>query len=237
VSGVAGLMLSLRPCLKRSQVQDLLNATADKIDAAAAGYDAVTGHSKTHGFGRVNAAAAVEAADGATCAAQAQFVAPDDQVPPVEPEPPALELGSRFGFTRLWGGVDRAVVTLPGSGPLSEPVIYAVWWANPTISLQLQLGGAIRTGGPTPNEKILVAAAQPEADFGGFYGGPNLAMRVQSVGAGPATTDFAAGVALGYRALPLSFLALRLEGRYRRWFTTPAIDEVGLALAVGVVIN
>jgi hypothetical protein len=230
VAGVAGLVLSMQPCLKRPQVQEILNATADEIDAAAAGYDAVTDHSKTHGYGRVNAAAAVTEAEGAACA-----------TPPVGVVPPptqlGLEIGSRFGVTRMWGGVDRSVANIPGSGPLSEPVVYAAWAVTPTVALQFQLGGAVRTGGPNPTEKVFVAAAQPEAVFGAVYGGANIAMRVLAVGGGPTTTDFGAGLAVGYRMLPLPFLALRLEGRYRRWFTTPAIDEIGLALAVGVVIN
>lgn len=59
VAGVAGLMLSVNPNLTRAQVQTILQNTADKIDAANANYQ--NGFSVTHGYGRVNALAAVAA--------------------------------------------------------------------------------------------------------------------------------------------------------------------------------
>ena len=58
VAGIAGLLLSLNPELTRSEVQQLLEQTADKIDAANAAYDA-RGFSVRAGFGRVNAARAL----------------------------------------------------------------------------------------------------------------------------------------------------------------------------------
>jgi subtilisin family serine protease len=58
VAGIAGLLLSLNPELTRSEVQQLLEQTADKIDAANADYDA-RGFSPRAGFGRVNAARAL----------------------------------------------------------------------------------------------------------------------------------------------------------------------------------
>ena len=58
VAGIAGLLLSLNPELTRSELTQLLEQTADKIDAAQAGYDA-RGFSARAGFGRVNAARAL----------------------------------------------------------------------------------------------------------------------------------------------------------------------------------
>ena len=58
VAGIAGLLLSLNPELTRSELTLLLEQTADKIDAARAGYDA-RGFSTRAGFGRVNAARAL----------------------------------------------------------------------------------------------------------------------------------------------------------------------------------
>ncbi len=58
VAGIAGLLLSLNPELTRSELTQLLEQTADKIDAAHAGYDA-RGFSTRAGFGRVNAARAL----------------------------------------------------------------------------------------------------------------------------------------------------------------------------------
>ena len=58
VAGIAGLLLSLNPELTRSELEQLLEQTADKIDGARAGYDA-RGFSPRAGFGRVNAARAL----------------------------------------------------------------------------------------------------------------------------------------------------------------------------------
>lgn len=61
VAGIAGLMLSLAPELTRTELEAILEQTADKIDAAHAAYDA-DGFSPRAGHGRVNAARAVRAA-------------------------------------------------------------------------------------------------------------------------------------------------------------------------------
>ena len=60
VAGVAALVLSANPSLTRADLRDVLTSTADKIGS---GYDA-NGHSDRFGFGRVNAALAVQAAIG-----------------------------------------------------------------------------------------------------------------------------------------------------------------------------
>jgi subtilisin family serine protease len=62
VAGVAALMLSVNPKLTHEQVRFLLEATAEKIDAAnpdPSSHYEPNGHSKWYGFGRVNAFEAV----------------------------------------------------------------------------------------------------------------------------------------------------------------------------------
>lgn len=61
-AGVAGLVLSANPLLTASDVRLVLAHTADPIDPTAAEFDGVTQFSTTYGYGRINAAAAVEAA-------------------------------------------------------------------------------------------------------------------------------------------------------------------------------
>lgn len=60
-AGAAALMLAANPALTWTDVRDLLRTTAAKIDAVAAGYGA-SGHSITHGHGRLDAQQAVLAA-------------------------------------------------------------------------------------------------------------------------------------------------------------------------------
>ncbi len=64
-AGVAALVLSVNPDLTAEQVYDILKETAEKINTAAADYkpDAKgRGYSNTHGYGRLNAAKAVQRA-------------------------------------------------------------------------------------------------------------------------------------------------------------------------------
>ncbi len=61
VAGVAALILARNPALRWDEVKDLLKRSCDQIDAAGGNYDA-NGHSTFYGYGRVNAAKAVELA-------------------------------------------------------------------------------------------------------------------------------------------------------------------------------
>ncbi|MGX5056789.1 S8 family peptidase [Enterobacter asburiae] len=61
VAGVAALMLSVAPELKAQQVKDIIKQTCTKIGKIGAGYDR-NGHSIYYGYGRIDAAAAVESA-------------------------------------------------------------------------------------------------------------------------------------------------------------------------------
>jgi hypothetical protein len=53
VAGAFGLMLSIKPDLSRAEAYKIMFQSADKVDASRAKYDA-NGHSKTHGYGRIN---------------------------------------------------------------------------------------------------------------------------------------------------------------------------------------
>jgi len=63
VAGVVGLMLSANPDLTVGQVRQILRETSDKIDTSGGNYDS-NGHSQWYGYGRVNAHAAVQRAQG-----------------------------------------------------------------------------------------------------------------------------------------------------------------------------
>lgn len=62
VAGVAALVLARNPELSWDAVRDLLARACDRIDEAGGQYDE-RGHSPAYGFGRVNAATAVELAE------------------------------------------------------------------------------------------------------------------------------------------------------------------------------
>lgn len=59
-AGVIGLMLSVNPDLSLQQVYNILKETSTKVQPKEAKYDKITGFSKKYGYGRINAAKAVE---------------------------------------------------------------------------------------------------------------------------------------------------------------------------------
>jgi subtilisin family serine protease len=59
VAGVCALLLSIRPQLTAAEVKTLIQRTARRVGDPAS-YDA-SGHSRLHGFGCINALAAVQA--------------------------------------------------------------------------------------------------------------------------------------------------------------------------------
>lgn len=61
VAGLCGLILSVNPELSAEEVKDILKITAQRIDAGNGNYDA-NGHSRIFGYGRVDAAAALQEA-------------------------------------------------------------------------------------------------------------------------------------------------------------------------------
>jgi len=60
-AGVAALVLARNPALRHDEVRDVLRRCCDRVDAAGGGYDA-SGHSLFYGYGRLNAARAVDLA-------------------------------------------------------------------------------------------------------------------------------------------------------------------------------
>lgn len=234
VAGVMGLMLSVAPDLTRGEVHDVLIRTAEKIDCDAASYTpacppspdkpAPYAHSVTHGHGRVDALAAVEAAmSNAACAACE-----------------GLELGTRIGWVQE---EEEAFSGIPGGGPSGLPVIHVSKvfdFTSVTWMAEAQFGVSDHsTGDPATEERKAAVAVQlawltamcPSS----VYVGVNFAVRNEEIG-GTASTDSAFGLALGYRWTPLSQLALRLETVYRRWNESNT-DEVGLAAGFGVLLN
>ena len=71
VAGIAALCVSANPNLTATDVRMLLEHTAEKIEPQVANYDPITGHSLTHGYGRVNAGGAGEKLGAVEAAQQA----------------------------------------------------------------------------------------------------------------------------------------------------------------------
>ena len=229
VSGVVGLMLSLNPDLTRVEVTETLHHTADKIEY----FDGCTpalnpanyspclvvpeSRSDTHGYGRVNAFAALQQVP----------------VPVIVDESERYEIGFRAGLTMMSGANTDYALNVPGAGPRAAPVIYFDWFPNSSSLFDFQLGySKTWNGGVTSDERHLALALLGAFRIDDFYIGPTFA--IQSVQKGMTTsTSWGWGPAVGIRHLIGTKLALRGEILYRHWSTTPS-DEWGLGLGLGV---
>ena len=69
-AGIGALMLSVNPSLSSHQVRQIMRGACDKIDEANANYDA-NGWSDQYGYGRINAAVAVQRANQRRCGSAA----------------------------------------------------------------------------------------------------------------------------------------------------------------------
>jgi subtilisin family serine protease len=120
VAGIAGLLLSLNPDLTRDELQQILEHTADKIDAAGADYDAA-GFSERAGFGRVNAARAL--------APTVKIAASATRVTAGEPFSVTITASAPYGLESVWwtlreAGSDGATHRRELAG---EPIESVTW--------------------------------------------------------------------------------------------------------------
>ncbi len=126
-AGVAALMLSANRHLEALQVRAILRDTADKIGVVA--YDA-EGHSREHGYGRVNAARAVERArDTAVVApggALSTILAPASHR--VSTGPPSFEIELAAGrFFSVELATEATLFDAARSGERDPDNYYASW--------------------------------------------------------------------------------------------------------------
>jgi subtilisin family serine protease len=125
VAGIAGLLLSLNPELTRQDLQRILEHTAEKIDPAAARYDAA-GFSERAGYGRVNAARALVPI--------VKIAVTPDRVAVGEPFSVTLTASAPFGLESVWwvarGG---GALDTPQRRALGGEPVRSVTWSGMTI--------------------------------------------------------------------------------------------------------
>jgi subtilisin family serine protease len=123
VAGIAGLLLSLNPELTRGELQQLVEQTADKIDAAKAGYDA-RGFSVRAGFGRVNAARAL--------VPNVAIAVTPSTVRVGEPFTVTVTASAPFGLDSVSWSIDAPPATTR-ERPLAGQVVAAATFADVTL--------------------------------------------------------------------------------------------------------
>ena len=127
VAGIAGLLLSLNPALTRADLVAILELTADKIDPAAAHYDA-TGFSPLAGYGRVNAARAL--------VPTARIRVEPERVAVGEPFTVIVTASAPFGVSSAsWAGWHTGVAALdaPHVRALRGDTVASATWSALTV--------------------------------------------------------------------------------------------------------
>lgn len=152
-----------------------------------------------------------------------------------------LEVGTLVGITTLSrSGTSITYIGIPGDGIQALPTLYATFLTNRSVLLEPQFvftrissgGSAITSIGfawrlgymATPNSR------------GSAYVAADVAFQSVSDGqrsiSGPG-----GGGAIGYRFKIKNSLALRVDARYRRWFSDfEGLNEFGIGVGLGALL-
>jgi hypothetical protein len=148
-----------------------------------------------------------------------------------------VEVGTRaFGIDIVANGGTITGVSIPGGGIFLGPTAYLMFFPSPNIMVGPEVNFNVLSGGGSTITTIGAAGwvgylFTPAANSAYLAG--NIALQFASVN-GSSNTEFAAGGAVGYRAVVIQHVAVGVEGGYRRWFDLN-INEIVISLKLGVV--
>ncbi len=158
-------------------------------------------------------------------------------------QPLPVEIGTQaMGIT--WAsqsGHTTTLVGIPGGGVLLQPTVYTALFLSPVIALEPAV-----TYQHISSEGSSSWAAAGLLRLGGYFAGarqnsPYLfgELGVRGTGSDSHSESHAGfGLGGGYRWLVADRrLALRLEGRVRRWAVDPDVTEIGIGLLGGIVVG
>jgi hypothetical protein len=157
----------------------------------------------------------------------------------------SAEIGMSLGVTILSAsGSTITTVGIPvDAGPLplfARPAMYATIFVTPSVMIEPQVAFSNISGGGSTTFTMLLIGSQfgylvsPE-QRSSVYFAANAAF--QHLSANGTASGLGVGGALGYRFAVGKGLALRLEGRYRRWLNDfDGINEIGFSLGIGGII-
>lgn len=175
-AGVAALVLSVNPDLKWQHVRSILRRCCDKIDPQEGQYDE-RGHSPFYGFGRLNAAKAVQLAQPEPRNNVIILRTFNTPLPDLQTMRTTLEVGETAPIRKLVVHID---ITHTHIGDLKVTLIPPPRLASSPITLHNQTGGATRN-----LQHAFDAAMIPElANFNGqaIHGQWTLKIKDHSVG-------------------------------------------------------
>ncbi len=154
-----------------------------------------------------------------------------------------VEIGTQAAGI-IWasqGGHTTTLVAIPGGGVLLQPTLYAALFVSPVIALEPAVSYE-----HISSEGSSSWAAAGLIRLGGYFSGarqnsPFLfgELGVRGTGTDSHSESHAGfGLGGGYRWLVADRrLALRLEGRVRRWAVDPDVTEIGIGLLGGIVVG
>ena len=156
---------------------------------------------------------------------------------------PSVEIGTSAGVTIVsaYGSSDTHVGIPGGVGPLAtfSPMMYATIFATPSVIVEPQVSvsstsssgssvtfltivgqvGYLFKTGETSSPYLAASGAFQHASGGGSVSGPGV------------------GAEFGYRFVVKSVLGVRVNGRYRRWFSDfKETNEIGFGVALGAIL-
>lgn len=132
-------------------------------------------------------------------------------------------------------------VGVPGGiGPLAtfSPVLYASFFATPSIMVEPQVSFSSTSSGGITDTFFWIAGQVAylfaPRQAGSAYVGANVAYQTASETGSPSVNGPGFGGELGYRFKVKNSLAIRFNGRYRRWFSDfKDVNEIGFAMGLG----
>jgi hypothetical protein len=152
------------------------------------------------------------------------------------------ELGTTLGLVVLRrSGTTLTSISAPGSGIFDQPTLYYTNVSPSGLMVEPQLGFTFfsTSGGGSyrrVNAVLQVGWLQHPERRASLYWAVNGGFLSVDAGGG-ADSEFAFGAAMGYRTRVGQGLALRVEGRYRRWLgDLDGLNEFGVTLGVGGII-
>ena len=158
---------------------------------------------------------------------------------------PKAEVGTMVGVTilKVSGFDSQTHIGVPGGvGPLStfSPMLYASFFATPSLMVEPQVSFSSTSSGGTTDTFFWFAGQlcylfTPNQQ-GSPYVAVNGAFQTWSETGSGSVSGPGIGGAVGYRIKVKSSLAIRLDGRYRRWFSDfKDTNEIGFSLGLGAI--
>jgi Outer membrane protein beta-barrel domain len=153
----------------------------------------------------------------------------------------SVEIGTTLGVTIVSrSGSSATVIGAPAAlGPAAQPSVYATIFATPSVTIEPQLG-LIHVSGSGSSVTMFDLGAQlgylvTPAVRGSPYVAANVAY--QTVSDFSSLHGVGVGGALGYRVRVGRGVAVRLEGRYRRWLGDfDGLNEIGFGVGLGGIL-